>query len=253
MILLLLLLIMGMVPVAAEQDVEPTSDYLTSVFDADDLLSDAEEQKINAAFAKASEEMGIPVCAFVFRYVGHDVWGDDVLDAYGLDGEEIDLVLFVVENAYGEYNCYMYTYGDAEYKIDPKEVDYILHDSEVYDNIKDTGDVASGLCACAALSTQAYNGRLGVSWVIILVIALVIGAIAGGLSVAGVRASYKRKNPSTSYPLDRFAKLELTHSDDREIGKFVTHTIISTGGGRGGRGGGGRRGGGGGGGFRGGI
>ena len=134
------------------------------------------------------------------------------------------------------------------YQINQKEIDYILDDSTVYYNIKG-GDVAVGICEFAALSTEAYLGRLGVSWVLILIGALIIGCIAGGIGVSSISASYKRKNPSQSYPLDRFATLELTHTQDRVVGKFVTHTIISSGG-RGGHGG--RPGGGGGGGYRGG-
>ena len=245
-----LLLLLGTVSVAAEETEELYPRLLVSVNDVDDLLDDAEEQRINEAFAHACDEMGIPIFAFVFDYVGRDVWGDDVLAAYGLD-ENTDLVLMVVERAYGEYNYYMYTYGDAAQRINQKEIGYILDDGDVYDSFKYEYDVASGLCAFAELSVQAYNGRLGVPWQVILIGALIIGGIAAGLSVSGIQASYKRKNPSSSYPLDRFAKLELTHRDDRVIGKMVTHTIISSGGGRGSHGGG-RPGGGGGGGFRGG-
>ncbi|MBE6676694.1 MAG: hypothetical protein E7594_07635 [Ruminococcaceae bacterium] len=249
----LLLSLLCALPVAADETDKTEELYpreLVSVNDVDDLLDDEQEQRINRAFAHACDEMGIPIFAFVFDYVGRDVWGDDVLAAYGLDGDD-DLVLMVVERAYGEYNYYMYTYGDAAQRINQKEIEYILDDGDVYDSFKYEYDVASGLCAFAKLSAQAYNGRLGVPWQVILVGALIIGGIAAGLSIGGIQASYKRKNPSSSYPLDRFAKLELTHRDDRVIGKIVTHTIISSGGGRGSHGGG-RPGGGGGGGFRGG-
>ena len=73
---------------------------------------------------------------------------------------------------------------------------------------------------------------------IALAVGLIVGAVVATLSVKSIAASYKRKNPSTSYPLDRYATLDLTRSHDRVLGKFVTTTIISSGG-RGGRGGGG--------------
>jgi len=220
-------------------------EYLTSVTDKDDLLSDDEEQLINAALQLATEQGGVPICAYVFssRY-GEEYWGDDFLAEHGLSRRQ-NMVLLVVTVTYFEVYYDIYRYGDAEFAINQKECDYILDDSRVYDNLKN-GDIADGLCAYAELSAEAYAGRLGVSWVLILIVALIIGAIAGFISVKSISASYKKKNPSQSYPLDRFAKLELTHERDREIGKFVTTTIISTGGHGGRGGGGGGRGGGGG-------
>lgn len=232
-LMLCLLLCSLFVPGASAED-ESASDGLTGVIDASELLNELEEQEINEALAKASEEMGIPICAYVFEYVGREVWGEDYLAARGLS-EDDDLVLMIVTVRRFEINYDLYTYGDAYFKINEKEVDYILDDSDVYYNIKD-GEIAKGLCAYAELSAQAYCGRLGVSWVLILIVALVIGGIVAFIGVKSIAESYKRKNPSTSYPLDRFAKLELTHESDREIGKFVTTTIVSTGG-RGGHGG----------------
>ena len=198
-------------------------DYLDNVIDKDDKLSDAQEQKINAALAEAREQAGIPICVYVFgTNYSESYWGEDFLREYGLSSST-DLVLLVVEYTPFDINYYMYTYGDAYYQINQKEIDYILDDSTVYYNIKG-GDVAVGICEFAALSTEAYLGRLGVSWVLILIGALIIGCIAGGIGVSSISASYKRKNPSQSYPLDRFATLELTHTQDRVVGKFVTRS-----------------------------
>lgn len=233
-VLMLCVLLCGVLALGTSAEEERTGDGLTGVIDASELLNELEEQEINEALAKASEEMGIPICAYVFEYVGREVWGEDYLAARGLS-ENDDLILMIVTVRRFEINYDLYTYGDAYFKINEKEVDYILDDNDVYYNIKD-GRIAEGLCAYAALASEAYVGRLGVSWVLILIVALVIGAIAGFISVKSISASYKRKNPSQSYPLDRFAKLELTHESDREIGKFVTTTIVSTGG-RGGHGG----------------
>lgn len=223
-------------------------DYLANVIDKDDLLGDAQEQQINAALAEAREAMGIPVCVYVFATnYSESYWGEDFLAEYGLSSST-DLVLLVVERTPYDINYYMYTYGDAYAKINQKEMDYVLDDSTVYYNIKG-GDLATGICSFAELTAEAYTGRLGVSWGLILIVALIIGCIAGGIGVSSISASYKRKNPSQSYPLDRFARLELTHQNDRVIGKFVTHTVISSGSRPGS---GGRPGGGGGGGYRGG-
>jgi hypothetical protein len=59
-----------------------------------------------------------------------------------------------------------------------------------------------------------------------------------------VYASYKAKKKSVDYPLDQFAKLELTSQDDVFVGSFVTKRVIQSSGGGGG--GGSSRGGGGG-------
>lgn len=215
---------------------EESEDTLTKVTDVDGLLGEFDEERINAALEMASEEMGIPICAYVFEYVGRTVEGEDYLAAKGLSVDD-DLVLMVVTVRRNEINYNLYTFGDAAFKINEKEVNYILDDREVYDNIK-TGEIADGLCAYASLAREAYCGRLGVSWVLILLGSLIIGAIASWICVKSIAQSYKRKNPSQSYPLDRFAKLELTKESERVIGKFVTTTIISSGGGRGGHGGG---------------
>lgn len=239
---LLCAILLGTLTLAAEAQEENAYDQgLSGVIDASDLLTEAAEAEINEALAKASRETGIPVCAFIFEYVGREVWGEDLLAAYGLD-EDDDMILMIVTVKRTETFYNLYTYGDAYFKINEKEVNYLLDDDAVYYNLKDD-DYTEGLCAYAELAAQAYNGRLGVSWVLILLVALVIGAVVGGLTVKSIAESYKRKNPSTSYPLDRFAKLELTHSNDRVLGRFVTHTIVSSGG-RGGRGGGGGTGGG---------
>ncbi len=243
---LLCALLFGVLSLGASAQTYP--DYLANVIDKDDRLTDAQEQEINASLAEAREAMGIPVCVYVFATnYSESYWGEDFLAEYGLSSGT-DFVLLVVEYTPFDINYYMYTYGDAYAKINQKEIDYILDDSTVYYHIKD-GDPATGICAFAELTAEAYAGRLGVSWALILIGALIIGCIAGGIGVSSISASYKRKNPSQSYPLDRFAKLELTHQSDRVVGKFVTHTVISSGSRPGS---GGRPGGGGGGGYRGG-
>ncbi len=234
-------LLLGMLTLGVSAQTYP--DYLANVNDVDNLLTDEDEQQINAALAQAREAAGIPVCAYVFAAQGEKYIGDQFLAEHGLSDDDALVLLIVTVGSY-QVNYNIYTYGDAYLKINEKEIGYILDDSTVYYNLKD-GNIAEGLCAYAELSAQAYAGRLGVSWKLILIVALIAGAIAGGSSAAAIAASYKRKNPSQSYPLDRFAKLDLKHERDREIGKFVTTTIISSGS-SGGRGGGGRTGGGGG-------
>lgn len=236
--LLLVLGLLSVVPAAAQG--ERSDAQLSGVTDRDDLLSESDEQAVNRALLEASEAADVPVCAYVFAseytYSGYEeYWGEDFLAEHGLS-KSTDLILLVVTVTSYEVYYDIYTYGDASRRINSKEIDYILDDDRVYNNLKG-GRLAEGLCAYAALSGEAYAGRLGISWQLILIGSLAAGAVVALISVMSIRASYKRKNPSASYPLDRFAKLELTHKDDREIGRFVTTTVISTGG-HGGRGGG---------------
>ena len=242
--MMLAVLLLGVLTLGVSAEQYP--DYLVSVTDKDNLLSTEDERRINEALLAATEAAGIPVCAYVFAseigYDGHvEYFGEDFLAEHGLS-ENNDLILLVVAVTYFEVYYDLYLYGDASDRINQKERDYILDDSRVYNNLKNAR-IADGLCAYASVSAEAYAGRLGVSWRLILIGALIIGAVVAWLIVKGIAASYKKKNPSQSYPLDRFAKLELTRERDREIGKFVTTTIISSGS-RGGHGGG--RGGGGG-------
>ena len=72
---------------------------------------------------------------------------------------------------------------------------------------------------------------------LILVIAL---AVCGG-----VVASYKKKRASVDYPLDQYAKLDLTLDRDRFVREHTTRTYVPRSNGSGG-GGGSRHGGGGG-------
>ncbi len=80
-------------------------------------------------------------------------------------------------------------------------------------------------------------------------ISAVISAVIA-LAVRGsVVAAYRKKRASVDYPLDRFAKLELTHESDSFVREYTTRTYSprssSSGGSGGGRhgGGGGHRGG----------
>ncbi len=227
-IILVALRVLGVLPIGAQAE-EETAEFggLGNVYDADDLLSDAEEEEIDAALQQASEQTGVRVCAYL--YCGN--WFEELPKEYYREllgfGNDTAILMVVEQTAFETYYL-LYTFEDADYQINGKEIDYILDDSTVYYNLKDDAYV-EGLCAYAELAAQAYAGRLGVSWVLILIVALIVGAIAGGISVSSIAASYKKKNPSQSYPLDRFAKLELTRERDHEIGKFVTTTIISSG------------------------
>ena len=79
----------------------------------------------------------------------------------------------------------------------------------------------------------------------VILIAVVAGLLAAGGSVLGVVLFYLKKQHGVSYPLDRYAKLHLTHREDRFVGSHVTRVRVQSSNGSGGSRGGGSRGGGG--------
>ena len=221
------------------------------VFDSADLMDAGEEQSLQTVLHQAWESAD---CGFYFATYelsdvlnagGREYLGELFLSQLGFS-ENTDLVILTVYRNGLSYYYDFFTFGDAEDRISQKEVDYLLDLDAVYDNIKG-GRLAEGAGALFELAPQAYEGRVGVSYLIIGTVALGIALVIGLVSCVCVYASYKKKNKSVDYPLDRFAKLELTAQNDVFVGSFVTKRVIQSGngGGRsgGGGGGGGHRGG----------
>ena len=245
-LLLAVVLTLGLfaIPTAAASAV-PT------VYDPANLLYAYEEQTLTATARDARERTG---CAFYvatyrvpeggdsyfYRYVG-----EDFLEDFNLS-EQSDIVVVVLTLDDGVWYYDYYTYGRADRVISQKEVDYMLDHDSVYDVIKG-GDPATGLDALLSLSADAYAGRVGASYVTIAIVAFVLAAIVAVIACVGVYASYKAKKRAVDYPLDRFAKLELTAQNDVFKGSFVTRRVIQSNSGGGGGsshgGGGGHRGG----------
>ena len=171
--------------------------------------------------------------------------GNDFLYEHGLTYSG-NIVLLVITLDHGTYYYNMYTYGNATNRIRDQEVDFILDHDDVYPNIK-SGKLLEGASAFMSLAVKAYDGRIaGASYVTIVIVSFVIALIIGVVACVGVKSAYSMKKKSVDYPLNKFAKLELTDQKDVFTGSFVTKRIIDTdSGGRGGSGGGGRGGGGG--------
>ena len=62
----------------------------------------------------------------------------------------------------------------------------------------------------------------------ILAISIIGGIISAAVAVSIVCFRYKRKLQSAIYPLEHFASLHLSHSDDTFIGKSVTRTRVAS-------------------------
>ena len=213
------------------------------IYDKAGIIDD--EGRIEAALSSFEAKCGIPI-----RLVTTSGNGFYDLSEIGFSYGENLIVLEI--NYYHYTNTYYYyldTYGDAYEKISDSEVDRILDAKNVYDNIKG-GRFADGVVAFAGLTEKAYLGALQESWIETVLVSLVIASIIGGATVGIVVYKYKRKLKSPTYPLDKYARLNLLGAEcsDMFIGSTVSKVRISTssgssGGGSRGRSGGGRRGG----------
>ena len=222
----------------------------TRVYDPSGMLTGAQSAELAARMEALSEEYGVEL--YLATYVAEnrydDFYGDDYCTrVQNLRGTNAVLLVVTYEEFNHTYYYNMYTYGTANYDINQKEVDYILDRREVYNNLK-TGEVFTGAAAFFEWSAKAYAGRVGVSWGIIIAVSAVIAVLIAAGVCAGVSAAYKKKKATVDYPLDTYAKLDLTRKEDSFVREYVTRTYVprsnggSSGGGRHG-GGGGHRGG----------
>ena len=220
------------------------------VYDPSGMLTDAEAAALATRMEELSAEHGVELYFATYlaenRY--DDFYGDDYCTrVQNLKGTDAVLLVVTYEKFNRTYYYNMYTYGDANYDINQKEVDYILDSRAVYNNLK-SGYVYDGAVAFFEGSAKAYVGRVGVSWVIIITGSAVIAFLIALGVRAGVVATYKKKKATVDYPLDTNAKLDLTREKDSFVREYTTRTYVprssggSSGGGRHG-GGGGHRGG----------
>lgn len=215
-----------------------------AVYDRAGVFTESEiseiERAANEAFAKL--DASIYIVTDDSRYVSY--YGDHFKSEYAIEGNAI--VLIITDNPNHNYD--MYTYGKADRRISDFEVDDILDDGSVYDNIKG-GLYKDGAIGFINLSAKAYRPN----YIALVLWCIILGLAAAGITAWCVISSYKKKIRSEVYPLNHYAKMDLTFKNDKLIGTFVTkrriHTSSSS---RGGGRSGGRSGGGGGGGHRGG-
>jgi len=219
------------------------------VYDPSGMLTVSEAANLGTLLDELSAEYGVELYLATYLADGpyDDFYGDDYCHRVK-DIEDTDAVLLVVtyERLNDTYYYDMYTYGEANYAVNSKEVNYILDDYDVYDNLKG-GRVHEGCEAFFTLSAEAFTGRVGMAWGVIIFLS---AAISVGIAFAvrgAVIAVYRKKKASVDYPLDRYAKLELTHESDSFVREYTTRSYSprSSGSGGGSRhgGGGGHRGG----------
>ena len=219
------------------------------VYDPSGMLTVSEAANLGTLLDELSAEYGVEL--YLATYVADDRYDDFYGDDYctrvrNLKGTDAVLLVVTYEEFNNTYYYNMYTYGEANYAINQKEVNYILDTYDVYYNLKD-GNVYEGAAVFFEMSAEAFTGRVGAPIGIIVVISAIISLIIAFGVRAAVVAVYKKKKASVDYPLDRYATLELTHEEDSFVREYTTRTYVprssgSSGGGRHG-GGGGHRGG----------
>lgn len=219
------------------------------VYDPTHMLTDTEAENLGALLDELSAEYGVEM--YLATHMADDRYDDFYGDDYctrvrNLKGADAVLLVVTYEELNRTYYYNMYTYGQANYAISQKEVNYILDTYDVYYNLKD-GNVYEGAVAFFEMSAKAFTGRVGAPMGAIVVVSAIISILIAFAVRAAVVAVYKKKKASVDYPLDRYVKLELTHEEDSFVREYTTRTYVprssgSSGGGRHG-GGGGHRGG----------
>ena len=240
-------LLLGILCLAVCLTLPLSAEESSRVYDPAQMLSTAEAADLNTLLDRLSQESGVELYLATYHaYDPHDdFYGDDYCTrVQNLRGTDAVLLVVTYEYLNDTYYYNMYTYGKANYAISQKEVNYILDDYDVYGNLK-YGYIHDGCEAFFALSAQAFTGRVGVAWGIIIVVSAAISLVVAFIVRGAVVAAYRKKRASVDYPLDRYAKLELTHESDAFVREYTTRTYSPRSNGGGG-GGGGRHGGGGG-------
>ena len=215
----------------------------TRIYDKAGIIED--EVRIEAALSNFEAECGIPIR--LVTTVGENSY--DLAELGFVYGENLIVLEINFYNYTNTYYYYLDTFGDAYDKISDSEVDRILDADAVYDNIKG-GRFADGVEAFAKLTSKAYLGKLQEPMWNTILVSLIIASVIGAVTVASVIYTYKRKLKAPIYPLERYARLNLSSGDcsDIFIGSTVSKVRVNTssgrsGGGSRGRTGGGRRGG----------
>ena len=227
----------------------PASADAGRVHDPADMLTATEEATLTAHMDALSAQYGVELYMATYDadHLFDDEWGDEYCrKVQNLYGRDAVLLIVTYDRLDHMYYYDMYTYGTASLRIRQSEVNYILDRGDVYRNIK-SGRVAAGTTAFFDASVLAFEGRMGISWWIIIAVSAVIALIIALAVCGGVKASYSKKRAKVDYPLDDYATLELTHERDAFVREYVTRAYVprSGGGGGGSRhgGGGGHRGG----------
>ena len=82
------------------------------------------------------------------------------------------------------------------------------------------------LLLLAAVAAPCVAAALGLLSPHVVLAGLIGGALIGGITVLCVFLFYRKKRHGASYPLDRYASMDLTDSEDRFVGSYDTRVRI---------------------------
>lgn len=249
LLLLLLLISLLVLPISAN--------HLTTVIDNAEILSDPLAVRIQVASANCNCWHDRTIPYLVTGTEPHAPDNATVRRICGLD-EDSDALVLYVRLYNGTYYYDMYTFGITNDAFTDADIDSILDNPEVYNNLK-KGYIVDGYEAFVRNCFHPFIGdyerelsdleeeRAKRAPYVALAVGAGSGAVVAGITVLCVFLAYRKKQHGESYPLDRYAKLDLTQANDIFVGSHVTRVRINTnsssGGRSGGGGGGGHRGG----------
>ena len=206
------------------------------MIDKDNSISASNEKALEEKLQAAEERCGVKFRVYVHEPSPY-VMGFNAYDYHQETGESLDnLFLLVISLEDGVYYYEIMPDDTSETGITEKEIQKILDNDKVYDNIK-SGKLYEGIDAFIALSEKAAAGTLRNSFKKVIIPSLIIAAVISLISSVTVVVIYRRKLHSASYPLDRYANLNLITENDVFINKTVTRVRVnnsssSSGGGR---------------------
>lgn len=209
-------------PVSAKED------RAKAIFDRADFLDDSAEKELQALAEEMSERTGCSfyVATHEMKTSYDEYWGEDFLQDQGLS-QGSNIILLVVTLDRGTYYYDLYTYGNAYRRISDLDEDTILDSPDVYTGIKN-GRLKEGASAFLRVSAEVYEKAVKRFTILLFVVSLGIAVAIGIGSCASIYRSYTAKTRSVDYPLEQFAKMELTHKEDVFVGSFVTTRVIRT-------------------------
>lgn len=224
-----------------------------TVIDNMDLLTEEEEEALAYTFSK-EQGMGVAFYLYTMSTANADDYPSDrAVRSYCHIPDDEAAVVLVVRKAHTTYYYDMYTYGDAWDMFSDSDVDRILDAFGVYNSLK-SGRIYEGADSFFTLCRETVReyreieaARIAREPLMIVLTGVFCALLGAGITVLVVVLRYRTKKHGESYPLEHYARLELTRREDRFVGSHVTRVRIQSssggGGGRSGGGGGGRRGG----------
>ena len=199
------------------------------VIDNANYLTDAEETDLKAALSGSGNGVIYCVVTVTSRTNPSD---SAMFSLCGCTNEDAVVALCIYHDG-SEYRYYLYTFGPADNMLSDSAVNRILDDPATHNNIKN-GRIAAGCRAFLTAADGEYTkavekeARYEATRVPRSIgIGLLVGAIAGGVAVLIVVIVYHRKQHGEIYPLDRYARLDLTLCQDRFIGSYVTRVRVN--------------------------